>query len=467
MFSRYITFVKAINLAMDYLVLNISMVIAYYMENSEHILWLSNRRYLSIVLIFNLTWFLSASLVGLYEHILNHDSIKIFRNVIKAYFLFVSLICTILVMVGTKAYFITRGYIIDSSLLFGFLLALWKLIFLSIRKVKRTMLFDIRRVVIVGNGGNGSALQDFFKYNPHQGYRLVGFFCDNQEMVKEKDLYLGQTSKCIEYVLNNKIDEIFCTLGPSEVHEIEQLIVNADKHLIRFRFVPEYYNYGIKNSMIQTLGQHIAVIPARSEPQEIILNRIFKRAFDIVFSIFIIVFFLSWLLPLLAILIKMQSKGPVFFKQLRSGRDNKPFMCYKFRSMRENNESDKKQAKRDDHRITKIGAFMRRTSLDELPQFFNVLIGNMSTVGPRPHMIHHTEQYAQLIDRYMARHFLKPGITGWAQIQGFRGETPTTESMLKRVEADVWYLENWSFLLDLKIIFSTIWISVKGDTNAF
>jgi len=185
------------------------------------------------------------------------------------------------------------------------------------------------------------------------------------------------------------------------------------------------------------------------------------------FSIFIILFVFSWLFPILAIIIKLQSKGPVFFVQVRSGRDNKPFKCYKFRSMRVNNDSDKKQATRDDDRITRIGAFMRRTSLDELPQFFNVIMGNMSVVGPRPHMISHTEQYSQLIDTFMVRHFLKPGITGWAQIQGLRGETKNTEDMLARVEADVWYLENWSFLLDLKIVFLTALRTFQGDSKAF
>jgi len=197
------------------------------------------------------------------------------------------------------------------------------------------------------------------------------------------------------------------------------------------------------------------------------LNRFLKRSFDTIFSILVIVFIFSWLFPILAVLIKLQSKGPVFFVQIRSGRDNKPFKCYKFRSMRVNDESDKKQATRGDKRITLIGAIMRRTSIDELPQFFNVLRGNMSVVGPRPHMISHTEQYAQLIDTFMVRHFLKPGITGWAQIRGLRGETKNTEDMLARVEADVWYLENWSFLLDLKIVFLTFFGTIRGDKNAF
>lgn len=196
-------------------------------------------------------------------------------------------------------------------------------------------------------------------------------------------------------------------------------------------------------------------------------KRFFKRSFDILFSLFIILFIFSWLYPILAILIKLESAGPVFFIQIRTGRNNGNFKCYKFRSMYINGEADKKQATLNDCRITRTGAFMRKTSLDELPQFFNVLIGNMSIVGPRPHMVVQTEAYSQLTEKYKARHMLRPGITGWAQISGFRGEVKTTEAILKRVDADVWYLKNWSFLLDLKIIFLTFWITLKGDKNAY
>ena len=196
-------------------------------------------------------------------------------------------------------------------------------------------------------------------------------------------------------------------------------------------------------------------------------RRFFKRAFDILFSLLIIFFVFSWLYPLLAILIKLESKGPVFFVQIRTGSNNTHFKCYKFRSMHINNDADKKQATRHDSRITRIGAFMRKTNLDELPQFFNVLIGNMSIVGPRPHMIRHTEEYSRLTDNYKSRHLLRPGITGWAQIRGLRGEVKNVEAMLKRIEADIWYLKNWSFLLDLKIIFLTFWITLKGDESAY
>jgi putative colanic acid biosysnthesis UDP-glucose lipid carrier transferase len=467
MINRHTTFFKALNLATDYLILNISMISTYFIEDKSTVYWANNRRYLPIVLVFNLIWLLSANISGLYEQVLNRDSIKTYRVVIKTYLLFVSFICfTILILIGTEAYFITRQYLFYSLALFGFLIGFWKLIFLLMRKSERASLIDARDVIIVGAGRIGYDLYNFFKQNPDAGYVALGFFDDNPENIRENNLFLGDTDKCIEYVMTNKVDEIFCTLPLSESKTIEKLMLDADKNLIRFKFVPEYYDYAKKPTYIQSFG-HIPIISVRTEPLENLLNRSIKRFFDVVFSLFVIVFIFSWLFPILALIIKLESRGPVFFTQVRSGRDNNPFKCYKFRSMRVNNDADQKQATRNDKRITKTGAFLRRTSLDELPQFFNVLKGNMSVVGPRPHMISHTSQYSKLIDRFMVRHFLKPGITGWAQIKGLRGETKTVDAMLKRVEADVWYLENWSFLLDLKIVFLTVRNSLKGDENAF
>ena len=171
--------------------------------------------------------------------------------------------------------------------------------------------------------------------------------------------------------------------------------------------------------------------------------------------------------PVLAILIKLNSKGPIFFVQDRSGEDNRSFKCIKFRTMQVNSDADKKQATKEDARITKIGAFMRKTNLDELPQFFNVLWGNMSVVGPRPHMLTHTEEYRKRIDNYLVRHYAKPGITGWAQVNGFRGETKTLDAMEGRVKHDIYYIENWSFLLDLKIVWLTVWNMIRGEENAY
>jgi putative colanic acid biosysnthesis UDP-glucose lipid carrier transferase len=180
----------------------------------------------------------------------------------------------------------------------------------------------------------------------------------------------------------------------------------------------------------------------------------------------VIIFILSWLFPVLALIIAIQSPGPIFFKQKRTGKDNIDFWCLKFRSMYVNKDSDRIQARFGDARITPIGRIIRKTSIDEFPQFFNVLFGNMSIVGPRPHMLRHTEEYSQIIKKYMVRHFVKPGITGLAQVKGFRGETTDPKMMHGRVKFDIFYIENWSFILDIKIIVLTVLNIVKGEKNA-
>lgn len=466
MIHRHTTFIKAINLTLDYIMLNISMIIAYYIINNNYPFDAHNH-YLPVALLFNLVWLLATNITGLYKHVLIKDSIITFRGLIQTYFFFISFISfTYIIITGAKTYFISREYLLYSFILFGFLLSLWKLIFLGIRKTERASLMDTRTFVIIGGGRIAKDLYDFFDNNPELGYRLMGFFDDDPELDNYQNVHIGATADCIDYAISNKIDEIFCTLPNSESEKIENLMLAADKNLIRFKFVPEYFDFEKRPTYIENFG-HIPVISVRPEPLENMLNRFLKRVFDCVFSLLIIISICSWVFPILAILIKLGSKGPIFFVQVRSGRDNKPFKCYKFRSMWLNRAADTKQAARNDYRITRLGTFMRRTSLDELPQFFNVLIGNMSVVGPRPHMISHTEQYARLIDKFMVRQFLKPGITGYAQVNGLRGETKTTEAMMLRVEADVWYLENWSFLLDMKIIFLTIWNVVTGDENAF
>ena len=208
--------------------------------------------------------------------------------------------------------------------------------------------------------------------------------------------------------------------------------------------------------------------PTFAHPQvKVTSNTTVKRVFDVVFALLVTLLLLSWLVPLIAAIIKLDSKGPVFFKQLRTGKDGVPFYCFKFRSMYTNADADNKQASRNDSRITKIGAFMRKTSIDELPQFINVLRGEMSVVGPRPHMLQHTEEYSIAINNFMVRHTVAPGITGLAQITGYRGETKETDAMVKRVNADIHYLQNWSFSLDMKIVCLTVYQAVKGNENAF
>ncbi len=216
-----------------------------------------------------------------------------------------------------------------------------------------------------------------------------------------------------------------------------------------------------------TYTGYIPIILRRTIPLDEFFHKIIKRLFDITFSILIIVGVLSWLIPVMAIIIKLDSRGPVFFVQKRNGLNNKEFKCFKFRSMEVNELADIEQVSKNDNRITKVGKFIRKTSIDELPQFLNVLLGDMSVVGPRPHMVSHTNMYAERIDKFMVRHFIKPGITGLAQTKGFRGEVESDNDIINRVRYDIFYMKKWSILLDLKIIFSTVYNTLKGDQKAY
>ena len=239
----------------------------------------------------------------------------------------------------------------------------------------------------------------------------------------------------------------------------------CDDKMIRLRIVPELSAFKQRKIKFESLV-YIPIINLREEPLQYEINRLIKRTFDIIFSLIIILFVMSWLVPLIGVLIKLESKEPIFFTQKRSGLDNKEFKCYKFRSMIVNEKSDTQQASKNDSRMTILGRFLRRSSIDEMPQFFNVFIGDMSVVGPRPHMLKHTVDYSKIIDGYMLRHLVMPGITGAAQVNGFRGETKTKEDMENRVKYDVWYLENWTLFLDIKLIFLTALNLIKGSENA-
>lgn len=469
MVYRYSVVFRMINNMVDYALLNFSMVFACLTLDTSSSFRFLNRAYLLGVLVVNLCWFLVSTHCRLYSNVLRKDSIKIVQSTIKSYILFAAFMGILIFMIPMNIilpYYAGSAFLTYSVVFFGISLGIWKFIFLAMRKIRYDILHDFRKAIIAGNGKSAQDLYDYFRRNPYRGYQVVGFFGHEPGNIIDKDLYKGNIDECIPYVSQNHVDEIFCTLPSHKNEEIRMLMLAADRHLIRFKFIPDYQSYVKRVTCLESMGE-IPVMAARVEPLENIVNRIIKRGFDIVFSVLVIVLVLSWLFPVLGILIKLESRGPILFIQSRSGRKNKSFRCLKFRSMRLNPEADEKQAVRGDERITPIGAFLRRTSMDELPQFFNVLTGNMSVVGPRPHMLRHTEEYARLIDQFMVRQFLKPGITGWAQVNGLRGETRTSEAMLRRVEADVWYLEHWSFLLDLKIMILTVWNIFSEGSNAF
>lgn len=329
-------------------------------------------------------------------------------------------------------------------------------------------LTTVKDLVIVGDG---PAAEEIFQYCEDQtvrGYRFRGIFNDDAIDGVLGQRRIGDVEASKAYAIQNRIDILYCALPGTRRADITDLMEFCERNTIRFRVIPSAESFipVVKTSELEFHGA-VPVSKLRREPLDSAFARGAKRAFDFAFSLGVILFIFTWLFPLLALLVKLSSKGPVFFKQMRLGKDNKEFVCWKFRSMRMNVEADVKQATKNDPRVTAVGRFLRKSNLDEMPQFINVLFGHMSIVGPRPHPLRLNDQYRDIIDKYMVRHFVRPGITGWAQVSGFRGETRTPEMMERRVELDVWYLENWSFLLDLKIVVKTVTNMFGRDENAF
>ncbi len=415
---------------------------------------MSNFGYHTILSIF---WLIASYYTGYYEVFRFTKEVQIFGKLLKQFF-FITIIT--FAYVGYKYKYVTPNeiwfFIFISFITIGFQK------FFIFNLLKKYRLFyggNLRKVIILGNGKNVDELVDYFSNNPDYGYNLLKQFdlkTNKREELKE----------CYQYVLDHKIDEIYGSLTTLRNTDIENLINFADNNLKTIKLLPDSKQTLYRNLALEYYG-YIPIISLRKIPLEIEVNKRLKRFFDIVFSILVIVGVLSWLIPILAVLIKLESKGPIFFKQMRNGLNYEEFSCYKFRSMRLNKIADLEQVSKNDPRITKTGKFMRKTSIDELPQFFNVLVGNMSVVGPRPHMVSHTEMYAKSVDKFMVRHFIKPGITGLAQTNGFRGEVENEQDIINRVKYDIFYLENWTILLDIKVIFTTIVNSIKGDKKAY
>lgn len=340
---------------------------------------------------------------------------------------------------------------------------------LMVRLVRRWG-HNTRFVVIIGASENTYELYRELTYGrSFTGYRIHGFFSELENLeLPENAKLLGKLEDFFEWIKEHNADEVYCSLPPSQYsHIVNPAIKLCNDRFIDFTFVPEMEGYP-RHKMTHSQVGAVNVLRLREEPLNNVFARIFKRSFDILASAIFLCTIYPFVLLFVWIGTTISSPGPLYFKQKRTGYNGKSFNIYKFRSMKVNADADKLQATKDDPRKTKFGDFLRRSSIDELPQFINVLKGEMSIVGPRPHMEYHTDLYSDLIDNYMVRHLAKPGITGWAQVSGCRGETKTTEEMADRVEHDIWYIENWTPLLDFEILLRTVWQVLPGhDKQAY
>ncbi|MBF0694105.1 MAG: exopolysaccharide biosynthesis polyprenyl glycosylphosphotransferase [Flavobacterium sp.] len=405
----------------------------------------------------SIAWLFIAWRVGFYEIYRYTKIISVVGYILKQYFLF---LIANFAFIGFYMKMTHPEFMVEFVTLSLALIGLIKLsIYYALRRFRVLYGGNFRNVVTVGNGKSVEQLESFFIQNPDYGYKLVNKY---DLLHNKKD----QIEECLAFVLENNVDEIYCSLSDLSNTDVSKFIDFTDNNLKILKFLPDNKEI-LSRNLVFDYYDYIPVISLRNIPLDQTTNKVIKRVFDIFFSLFIIVFVLSWLIPILGILIKIESKGDVFFKQKRNGLNYKEFYCYKFRSMKLNDIADLYQVSKNDPRITRIGKWIRKTSIDELPQFFNVLMGDMSVVGPRPHMVSHTEMYARRIDKFMVRHFIKPGITGLAQTKGFRGEVENDKDIIYRVKFDIFYLENWSLLLDLKIIFLTIYNALKGEAKAY
>ena len=459
----YSRFIKLIDFVGDISLLNCCFIIAFFWKKpltgtdfDDH--------YIFLHIVFNLVWLIIVLSLDIYTIHRTTRTENVLWKSIQSIGMHGLIIFTFIASI--KGYHYSRTHLFVTYILFSFSLLLWRLLFFYTLKKYRQMGANYRNVIIVGAGAVGNQMYSYFINNSTHGYKFLGFFDDNPERCLHKGLILGPVNELKNFMKKERVDEIFCALPLNTSKTIKELMSFADNNLVRFKIVPDFRGFLNKKVNIDFYNM-VPVLTLRQEPMENILNRAVKRAFDVIFSSLIILFVFTWLFPIFAIIIKLSSPGPVFFVQKRSGRRNKVFSCYKFRSMAVNKDADRVQATMGDQRITALGKFLRKTNMDELPQFFNVFIGNMSVVGPRPHMLKHTEEYSKIIDKFMVRHLVKPGITGWAQVNGYRGATQDIKKMLKRVRYDVWYIENWSLLLDIQIIVLTAVNMVKGEKNAF
>lgn len=450
----------------DLILLNLSFIVSAMLAQSYQTL--TERNYMFILLlILNIFWFFYANVTGLYSDLSTRSYASQFLNIVKISFVQVG-ISVVFIFLAKEDLF-TRNFIVYYGVLIILLISCRTIAFKKILKSLRKKGKNIRNLLIIGAGETGINFKEMISKNPEYGYKFVGYI-DND--VRDTDELIGNINQLDEKIKQYHVEETVIALPDESSQKLDEIIRTCNINAVKVHIIPDYFRFLSSRFLVSTVG-NFPVITARDEPLEEVNRRFIKRAFDIVFSLLVIILILSWLIPIIAILIKLNSKGSVFFIQDRVGARNTKFKCYKFRTLsaKASEDTDSFHPVIDgDQRITTIGKFLRKSNIDELPQFFNVFKGNMSVVGPRPHAIPYQAVYLKVFEEIKLRHNVKPGITGWAQINGLRGdvedEVENEKRTIKRMNYDLWYIENWSMKLDIQIILMTIWQMIRGDTKA-
>jgi len=446
--GRYSGFIKPISYVADLALINTFGLLCFF----------EDRYPLSFLLFISFGWVITSLVSSFYEVHRFSTIIRILKLLFRQILLFSLLIFA---YSGINLNLnLNPKLIIKYILVSFFCIAIFKyLMFFLLKRYRSIFKGNIRKTIILGKTPQSESLEKFLVDTPFYGFI-------NKKIICFKERSKLDIEAIFDYISNEEIDEIFCSISELNNEDLLAIVNYADNNLKVVKFIPDRSKVLSKKLRHDYYGI-IPILTFRTIPLDDPFSALLKRVFDIVFSLAVIVLILSWLTPLIALVIKVESKGSVFFTQSRNGYNFKSFRCFKFRSMVKNSKADIEQVTRGDERITIFGQLLRKTSMDEMPQFFNVLKGDMSVVGPRPHMLSHTDMYAKKIDKFMVRHFVKPGITGLAQVSGYRGEVESDKDIIGRVQHDIFYIENWSFFLDLKIIFQTLFNSIRGEEKAY
>jgi len=459
--------IYSIKLWLDLFILIISFIAAAWIAQPVYILY--QKPYMFVLMVaLNFIWYFTTKITEFYDTFSSFSFSSQFVTIIKN--AAIQIITAVLFIFLVKENLFTRNFIV---LYFIFISSLISLRIVIYKEVQRTIQLKgkhTRNLVIVGSNNIGAEFSNLIESNLELGYKFLGFI-DDSPSIQEK--YLGQIENLNLIISKLNIDEIVIAIPNYDPQMLKKIINICNKNAVRIHIIPDYFQFLSKKFTINTVG-NFPIITIRNEPLSEIQWRFIKRSFDIVFSLAVSLLILIWLIPLLALIVKLSSPGPVFFIQERVGLKNKKFRCYKFRSMYNSINTDNKEflpIVENDSRITAIGRFLRSSNLDELPQFLNILKGDMSIVGPRPHALSFNTEYVQFFDNIKLRHLVKPGLTGWAQVHGLRGDSAdpieNKKKTIKRIEFDIWYIENWSLGLDIQIIILTIWQMLIRNTKGF
>ncbi|MDC0377865.1 exopolysaccharide biosynthesis polyprenyl glycosylphosphotransferase [Flavobacteriaceae bacterium] len=408
-------------------------------------------------------WFLISIIFK--SHVLGRDisKVKLIQSTLKSLFFFSGFVSILNLLFFQFKFYLINIFIAAS--LFYFLMLLYRLTIDAILEKYRATGGNILRCLVIGHNSHGENLYNEILKYPELGYRCQGIYSFNSKNKSISVPYLGKFCDLEESFLV-RFDRIFFS-QKLKISNQEKIIKISDSLNIKVSSIPELAFYDYKNFFISKIST-VPYISVNTLPLDNFFNLIIKRLFDIIFSALILIVILSWMIPIFGLLIKLNSKGPVFFIQKREGYKGVYFQCIKFRTMVVNTDSDSKWADDNDSRLTLFGKFLRLSTLDEMPQFLNVLFGDMSIVGPRPHPINLNKEYNNEIEGFNKRHRFKPGITGLAQSRGYSGFVSSSKDMSDRVKMDIFYFKNWNIFLDFKIVFKTALIlfsSILKKTN--